>query len=132
MHIRIILEFFEKYKCPGIAFFLQSFRCVSNEQLWLKATGLYDDILLLSSLFHFFYFIFSDPISFSLYFPIYFFLFFDIPSQAFIKYSRKAFVYIYREIYSMVIYIYFRKLMNFCLAKKCMTFMAFHLLWIEG
>ena len=39
MHIRIILVFFEKYKCPGIAFFLQSSRYVSNEQPWLKATG---------------------------------------------------------------------------------------------
>ena len=62
MHIRIMLEFFEKYKCPGIAFFIQSFRCVSNEQPCLK-TGLDDDLL--PSLFHFFYFIFSAPISFS-------------------------------------------------------------------
>ena len=44
---------------------------VSNEQSCLKTTGLYDDLLLLSSLFHFFYFIFSDPISFSLCSPIY-------------------------------------------------------------
>ena len=29
MHIRIILEFFEKYQCSGIAFFLQSSRYVS-------------------------------------------------------------------------------------------------------
>ena len=41
MHTRIILEFFEKYKCPGIAFFLQSSRCISNEQPCLKTTGLY-------------------------------------------------------------------------------------------
>ena len=61
MHIRIILKFFEKHKCPGIAF-LQSSRYVSNEQSCLKTTGLYDDLL--SSLFHFFYFIFSAPISF--------------------------------------------------------------------
>lgn len=45
-HIRIILEFFEKYKCPGFAFSLQSSRCVSNEQLCLETTGLYDDLLL--------------------------------------------------------------------------------------
>ena len=51
---------------PGIAFFLQSSRYVSNEQSCLKTSGLYDDLLLLSSLFHFFYFIFSAPISFSL------------------------------------------------------------------
>ena len=29
MHIRVTLEFFEKYKYPGIAFFLQSSMCVS-------------------------------------------------------------------------------------------------------
>ena len=45
------------------------------------------------------------------------FSFFDVLSQAFIKYSRKAFVYIYINTY-----IYFRKLMNFCLTKKFMTF----------
>ena len=37
------LEFFEKYKCPGIVF-LQSSRCDSNEQPGLKTTGLYDDL----------------------------------------------------------------------------------------
>ena len=46
-------------------FFLQSSRYVTNEQSCLKTT-LYDDLLLLSSLFHIFYFIFSAPISFSL------------------------------------------------------------------
>ena len=51
-------------------FFLQSSRCVFNEQSCLKTTGPYDDLLLLSSLFHFFYFIFSAPISFSLCSPI--------------------------------------------------------------
>ena len=35
-----------------------------------KKTGLYDDLLLLGSLFHFFYFIFSAPISLSLYSPV--------------------------------------------------------------
>ena len=64
MNIQIILKFFEKHKCPGIAFFLQSSRYVSNEQSCLKTTGLYDHLLLLSSLFHFFYFIFSASISF--------------------------------------------------------------------
>ena len=49
MHIRIILEFFEKYKCPSIAFILQSSRCVSYEHPCLKTTGLYDGFLLLSS-----------------------------------------------------------------------------------
>ena len=55
---------FEKYKCPGIASFLQSSRNVSDEQPCLKTTGLYDDLSLLSSLFHFFYFIFRTSISF--------------------------------------------------------------------
>ena len=62
----LVNQFFEKHKYPGIAFiffFLQSSRYVSNEQPCLKTTGLYDDLLLLSSLFHFFYFIFSAPIS---------------------------------------------------------------------
>ena len=70
MHIRIILEFSGKYKCPGIAFFLQSSRCVSNEQPCLKTTGLYDDFMLLSNLFHLFYFTLSAPISFHLCFPV--------------------------------------------------------------
>ena len=52
---------------------------VANEQSCLKTTGLYDDLL--SSLFHFFYFIFSAPISFSLCSPISLFLL-DVPSQA--------------------------------------------------
>ena len=85
MLIRITLEFFEKYKCPGIAFFfLQSSSCVSNEQPCLKTTGLYNDLLLFSRLFHFFYFIFSAPISFSSCSPIspsllFFFMFFLKP-----------------------------------------------------
>ena len=63
MHIRIILKLFEKCKCSGIAFFLQNSRYASNEQSCLKTTGLYDDLLLLTSLLHFFYFIFRAPIS---------------------------------------------------------------------
>ena len=65
-------------------FFCQSSRYVYNEQSCFKTTGLYEDILLLSSLFHFFYFIFSAPISFSLWFPIspsHFFMFFLKPYQ---------------------------------------------------
>ena len=57
MRIRIILEVFEKYKCPVIAFVLQSSRHVSNEQPYLKTTELYEDFFLSSSLFHFFYFV---------------------------------------------------------------------------
>ena len=93
-HIRIILKFFEKYKCSGIAFFLQSPRYVSNEQSCLKTTGLYDDLLLLKIQFHFFYFIFSTPISFILFSNVSI-SFFQVLSQAFIKHSRKTFVYIY-------------------------------------
>lgn len=51
------------------------------------------DVLLLSSLFHIFYFIFGAPFSFCLWFPVY-------PSlvavlSKFMKHSRKAFIYIY-------------------------------------
>ena len=53
-------EFFEK--CQGIAFILQSYRYVANEQPCLKSTGPSDDLLVLCSLFHFFYFIFSAPV----------------------------------------------------------------------
>ena len=59
-------------------------------------TGLYEDVLLLSRLFHFFYFIFSAPISFGLRFAIPPSLFLlDVLSQAFIMHSRKAFVNIH-------------------------------------
>ena len=50
MHIKISLDFFEKY--PGIAFFLHISKYVSNEQPCLKTTGLYADLLLLCSLVH--------------------------------------------------------------------------------
>ena len=59
----------------AIAFFIQSYRYVSNELPYLKTTGLYDDLLLLSSLFHFLYFIFRALISFTLCFPIFLSLF---------------------------------------------------------
>ena len=67
--------------------------------------------------FIYFYFIFRAPTSLSLCFPISPSLFFDVPSQAFIKYSIKA-LYTCINMY----YIYFRKLMNFGLTKKRMTF----------
>ena len=56
--------------------FLQNSRYVSNEQPCLKTTGLYDDLLLLSSLFHFFCLISRVPISLSLRFLISFSLLF--------------------------------------------------------
>ena len=55
---------------PRYFFCLQRSRCDYNKQQCLKTTGWHDDLLLLFSLFHFFYFIFRDPISFSLYFQI--------------------------------------------------------------
>ena len=71
MHFRIILTLFgEKKKCSGIAFFLQSSRYDSKEQPCLRRTGPQGDLLLLFSWFHFFYFIFSAPISFSFCFQI--------------------------------------------------------------
>ena len=101
------LGIFEKYKRSGIAFFLQSSRCVFNEQSCLTTTGPYDDLLLLSSLVHFYYFMFSAPISFSLCSPISSSLLFssDVLSQAFIKGTRKAFVYLYIYIQIHIIYI---------------------------
>ena len=92
------MKFYEKYKRSRIAFLHQSSRYVSNKQSCLKTTGLYDDLLLLSSLFHFFYFVFRAPISFSLCSKISLsLLFFDVLSQGFIKCHKKAFVYIYRK-----------------------------------
>ena len=81
-----------------LLFFLQSSRCLSNEHSCLKTTGLYGDLVLLCSVFHFFYFIFSALISFSLCFLISLsvsFFSFDVLSHAFPKCSRKAFIIFY-------------------------------------
>ena len=43
MHIRIMLEFFENYKCPGIAFFSKASDVFLMSSQSLKTTGLYDD-----------------------------------------------------------------------------------------
>ena len=129
MHTRIVLKFVEKYKCPGIAFYRGP--DVSNEQSCLKSTRLYDDLLLLSSSFHFFYLIFSAPISLS--FPIFSnifqILFFDVLSQALIKCIRKAFVCGYLNMCNICIL----ENMNFCLTKKIMTFWFYlsDLVWVE-
>ena len=111
MHIIIILKFFEKYKCSGIAFLQSSRYYVSKEQSCLKTTGLYDDLLFLASLFYFFYFIFSIPISFSLCSPISLLFLFDVLSQAFNKCSRKACVCVcvYICIY-VYVYIYYTQM----------------------
>ena len=102
MYIRIVLKFFEKYKCKKkkkmfrYCLFLQSSRHVSNEQSCLKITGLYHDLLLLFSLFQCVYFIFSDPISVSLCSPIspflHFLMFFKKPLSTVVK---KNLLYIY-------------------------------------
>ena len=126
MHMIIILEFFEKYKCPGTAFcFCRHSRCVSNEQPCLKITGVYEDLLLLSSLFHFFYSIFNAPFHL-VYVSQFLHLFFF---NVFLK-SLSSVV----ESFCMHIYnLYFRKLMKFFLTKKFMTFRfhLFDLVWIE-
>ena len=111
-------------------FFLQSSRYVSNEQSCLKTTGLYDDLLLLFSLFHFFYFIFSVPISSSLCSPI-------SPSLFFLTFFLKPLSSVVEKLlytYTNMYYIYFRKLTNFCLTKKFMTFWfyLFDLPWIRS
>ena len=72
-------------------FFCQSSSYVSNQQQCLKKSGLHEDRVLLSSLFHFFYFIFRALVSFSLCFPICLSLLFFW--MFFLKHSRKAFVY---------------------------------------
>ena len=83
----------------GIAIFLQNSRCVCNEKPCLKTTGLYDGLLFLSSV------IFSSSYSVLPFHLVYVFkflhLFFVVLSQAFIKHTRKAFVYIY------IVYRYF-------------------------
>ena len=40
--MRIILKFSEKYKCLGVAFYLQSSRYVSNGKSCFKTTGLFE------------------------------------------------------------------------------------------
>jgi len=57
------------------------------------------------------------------------FFFFDGLSQAFIKCSKKAFVYLYINMYN----IYILGNISFCLTKKIMTFLLnlFDLVWIE-
>ena len=91
-HTHTYMKAFLKNTNPQLLlFFLQSSRCVSNEQPCLKTTGLYGDLLLLSSVFHFFYFTFSAPISFSLFsnFSVSVFFSFDVLSHAFTKRSGR-------------------------------------------
>ena len=100
MYIRIVLKFFEKYKCKKkkmfrYCLFLQSSRHVSNEQSCLKITGLYHDLLLLTSLLHFFYFIFRAPIS----------LFHFSISSFFLKFFLKSLSSVVEKLFYTYIYI---------------------------
>ena len=123
MHNRIILEFFEKYKCPGIAFVSKA-PGVSNEQPCLKTIGLYDDLLLLASLFHF-YFIFSALISFSSSFPTssshFVLLFFLRPLSRIV--GNLLYTYICIKIYTYIctyicVYIYICTYVYICILAK--------------
>ena len=65
MHIRIILESFEKHKCPGTAFFYLAW----IPDMFLISSYVYKQLdymrIFYFYLVSFFYFIFSTPISFS-------------------------------------------------------------------
>ena len=99
---------------------LFSTRNVSNEQPCLKTTGLYEDLLLLSRLHHFFHLILRAPISLSSCFPIsssllfFFFLMFFLMSLSSIV---EKLLYV-NNMYNM----YILEKMTFCLTKKFMTF----------
>ena len=73
--------------------FLQSSRCVSNEQPCLRATGQHDGLWFSSRLLHFFYSIFSAPVSLSPCFPIFPSLPFLCAPQAFLKCTTKPYLY---------------------------------------
>ena len=84
---RCISELFwnslKKTNAQVLPFFLQSFSCVSDEQPYLKTTGLYGDLLLLSTLFHFFYFIISAPLHMFVFQFLHLFFFFYVLAQVF-------------------------------------------------
>ena len=103
MHIRIISECFEKYKCPGVTFFLQSSRYVSNEQLYFKTTGLYD-------YFYFYLVCFTFSISFSLCFPI-------SPSLFFLMFFLKPLL----SVVEKLLYRYMLLLSRFSHVRLCAT-----------
>ena len=88
-------------------FFSPEFRCVSNDYPCLKTIGLYDDFFL-SSLFHFFCFIFCAPISFSLCFPVSVscLLFFLKPLSSIVR----KLLYIHRYVYVYINIVYIIKI----------------------
>ena len=125
MHIRIILEPFEKYNYSVIIFLLQSTRYVSNEQPCMLKKQL--DYM---RIFYFYLVCFTFSISYSM-LPFHLacvfqsiFYFFSVLSQAFINCNRKSLVCVCVCMCIHIIYIvvYLRKFMNFFLTKKCMTF----------
>ena len=135
MLIRIIFKFFEKHKYPGIAFiffFLQSSRYVSNEQSYIKTTGLYN-------YFYFYLVCFTFSISYSV-LPFHLvFQFFHLSFIFLLIFFLKSLssvveklLYIHICIYNMH-NIHIRKLMNVCLTENFMTFWLhlFDLVWIE-
>ena len=71
MHSKIIFDFFFlKNANAEELFMVQSPRCDFSEHPCLETMELQDGLLLFSGVFHFFYFTFIVPISFSLCFPI--------------------------------------------------------------
>ena len=92
MHVRFIWNFLKTTNAQ-VLFFSPELQIVSSEQLCLKTTGLFEDLLPLSNLLHFFYFIFSAHSHFIQ------FMFFDISMSFFFMFFlktlssiRKAFV----------------------------------------
>ena len=130
MHIRLSWSFLKNTNTQVLLFFSRPLDVfLMNSYVW-KTTGLYDDLLLLDSLFHFFYFIFSAPISLSLYSPISLCLLLYVwcSFSSLYQVYQKSFLHIYiNSMYNICIYL--RKLMNFCLTKKFMTFFI-SLVWL--
>ena len=113
-NIRIILEFFEEYKCPGIVFlflFCQSSRCDSNEEPCLKRLD-YMMIFYLYLVCFTFSILYSGLPFHLVCFPIFPSLFFSVfLSQAFFKFSRNVYVYIQTDIY----------IVRVCVTQSCPT-----------
>ena len=101
--------------------FLQRSRFVSNEQSFLKTTGLYNDFFL--NIVCFTFTISYPALPFHLVYVLqlpHLLVLFDVLSQGFIKHSRTVSEYIF--INDIYICVYVRTLRNFCLTKKFMVF----------